>query len=871
MADNFEDDDDELFSVIVDEECGKETTTQKVAEKENFGDCSVPTTFPFPFEPYQIQTDFMRQLYICLQEGKVGIFESPTGTGKSLSLICGALTWLKDFQDNQRKELDAFLSESTKTNGYSQGGGGFDWVTEFSKRKEQEDRLSRAKQEQELIEQREKRLKNVQSSSKVTRGKRKFAQLEDDFSDLLKGSSIETQKAFNEDYESDEEKSAEWKENENDEDAHVTKNLCINEAVRKLKSVSFINDRCLELQQKKSKKNPGCPYRKQEILEDFRDRALLGLCDIEQLTTLGRETKTCPYYGSRLAIPSAEVVVLPYNTLLHKSTREASGVKLAGNVVIVDEAHNLLETVNSVHSVEVTGAQILRAHSQLSQYEVKYRSRLKAKNLMYVKQILFVLSNLVKCMGGKTGVPADKQNTGKSDVNLMTINNFLFEAKIDNLNLFKIRGILSPQSDQQEEKYQVAEVIPAMPVAVKETATFGVSMFLKNIGKAKTSDPIKEDITVDVVNRNKSTPVLNSPLMHIESFLQALTTANDDGRVVLSKQMLLSQSGIKFLLLNPAVHFADVLQEARAVVVAGGTMQPISEFKDQLFFAAGLQPDKLLEFSCGHVIPPDHLLSLTLATGPTGRQLDFTFQTRDDPHLLEELGRLVVNLCSVVPGGIVLFFPSYDYEQLVSVSWEKSGILGRIEAKKKIFREPKSAIQVEHVLTQYGDCIKKCQCRTTGGPTGAILMCVVGGKMSEGINFSDDLGRCVLMVGMPYPNLRSPELKEKIDYLNSNFPKDEAGRPAGQVHYENLCMKAINQSIGRAIRHREDYAVIILADQRYSRTSVSSKLPGWIAKHLYKMDAFPPALARVSKKEENDFQWWMLLLMFATDDFRDHL
>lgn len=52
------------------------------------------------------------------------------------------------------------------------------------------------------------------------------------------------------------------------------------------------------------------------------------------------------------------MVVLPYNTLLHKSTREASGVKLAGNVVIVDEAHNLLETVNSVHSVEVTGAQV---------------------------------------------------------------------------------------------------------------------------------------------------------------------------------------------------------------------------------------------------------------------------------------------------------------------------------------------------------------------------------------------------------------------------------------------------------------------------------------------------------------------------------
>lgn len=51
----------------------------------------------------------MQSIISCINEGKIGILESPTGTGKSMSIICATLTWLETFETERKANLEKQL------------------------------------------------------------------------------------------------------------------------------------------------------------------------------------------------------------------------------------------------------------------------------------------------------------------------------------------------------------------------------------------------------------------------------------------------------------------------------------------------------------------------------------------------------------------------------------------------------------------------------------------------------------------------------------------------------------------------------------------------------------------------------------------
>lgn len=337
-------------------------------------------------------------------------------------------------------------------------------------------------------------------------------------------------------------------------------------------------------------------------------------------------------------------------------------------------------------------------------------------------------------------------------------------------------------------------------------------------------------------------PKSSTPVLHtFVSFLVALTNLSSEGRIFYQK-LSGAQADVQlsYLLLSPTYAFSAIASSARAVILAGGTMSPFEDYKDHLFPA--LDQSKITTLSCGHVIPSTNLCVRTLAASRAGGPpFEFSYQRRGDEEMIGQLGLAILNMCSIVPDGVVVFFPSYGYLDQVVEVWKKKragdaqSTWERLKSKKTILQESKGASSDE-VLQKYSEAILGSQ---AGG--GALLLSVVGGKMSEGINFSDRLGRLVAVVGLPYPNVASPDWKAKMEYIEYSTrtrllerggitPTEASSRAkqAARDFYENSCMRAVNQSIGRAIRHRGDYAAIVLLDKRYTSERIRKKLPGWI-------------------------------------------
>ncbi|KAG0419663.1 General transcription and DNA repair factor IIH helicase subunit XPD [Dictyocoela roeselum] len=195
--------------------------------------------------------------------------------------------------------------------------------------------------------------------------------------------------------------------------------------------------------------------------------------------------------------------------------------------------------------------------------------------------------------------------------------------------------------------------------------------------------------------------------------------------------------------------------------------------------------------------------------------LTTSFSLRSEPAVVRNYGILLQELCRIVPDGIVVFFPSYIYmEEIVSL-WSLNKMIYTF--KKLVFIETPDFRETSEALENYK--------RAIDAGRGAILLCVARGKISEGVDFKDQYGRCVVVVGVPFQYTESIRLKKRLEFL-----REYGIRESDFLNFD--AMRHAAQCLGRVLRSKRDYGLMIMADSRFLRNDKKQKLPKWILERL---------------------------------------
>jgi len=114
----------------------------------------------------------------------------------------------------------------------------------------------------------------------------------------------------------------------------------------------------------------------------------------------------------------------------------------------------------------------------------------------------------------------------------------------------------------------------------------------------------------------------------------------------------------------------------RSIILSSGTLSPIPFLQQELLLPFPVQ------LSNPHIIKDNQLFVGVFKHGPGNVPLSSSYENRDKKEYLADLGESILKICSVVPGGVLVFFPSYASMDSCVKPWRESGVMNSIQQFK---------------------------------------------------------------------------------------------------------------------------------------------------------------------------------------------
>ncbi len=225
---------------------------------------------------------------------------------------------------------------------------------------------------------------------------------------------------------------------------------------------------------------------------------------------------------------------------------------------------------------------------------------------------------------------------------------------------------------------------------------------------------------------------------------------------------------------------ASVINEFHASIHMSGTLYPLEEYRDSL----ALEDSELISFPSPF---PEKNRKIFYA-----RDVSTRYQGLND-RMLHSIGEKIVDICNSFEKNTAVFFPSHA----VLSRFLRIGICHSI--KRDTYVEGKGVKQ--STLMRELEKFKR---------KGGILLSVVGGRISEGMDFPSEELEMVILVGIPYPP-PSAHQQALQKYYEKKFGN------GWKYAFEAPTTRKLLQAIGRLIREKNDRGVAIILDERAVR------------------------------------------------------
>ena len=619
------------------------------------------------------------------------------------------------------------------------------------------------------------------------------------------------------------------------------KNTCINSSVVQLGEADLINAKCRQVTFRDIEDTPGtvddshnigeapeeakCRFftRFKELTDGggSGDLALSGIFTIEDLKIMGIQQGWCPYYMSRKLLTEANAVVFSYQYLLDARVGASAplfggqAVKLLSRqfdtqfqesaVIVFDEAHNIDEVCIESLTVKMDRNGLTQAAQNVKRLRRQVEDA-KRRNEDVLK------------------AEVDRLTRGLVETGHLT--NAAVEAiKVHDFATPEQRQALVPGSIRKAEHFltHVDSIIAYLRqyIQVDKSRVEGPLMFLHNLEQALSIEPRSLRAFSDRLRSLVST--LKIVDVHRFSYLSdlcemcSLLGNHTRGFCVLTDPYPevegVYDPQVEMSCLDASIAMQNVTKRFSTVILTSGTLSPLHIYP-QLLGMNRVVVREALTIS----LDRESIRPLVVTRGNDQVMLSSKFDLREDTDVLRNYAHLLEELVQTVPDGLVCFFTSKVYMRTVIRSWFDSGALTRIAAIKPIFFETEDVVETTYALSNYR---KACD-----QGRGGVFFSIARGKVSEGIDFDRHYGRCVVMFGIPFQYTLSRRLRARLEYVKEVHNVQEAEFLTFDA------MRAAAQCVGRVLRSKQDYGIMVFADYRYARSDKRNKLPEWIGKFL---------------------------------------